>query len=104
MHFTFQALDILLIIPLVTAVIGYRRIRYQMLPGENKNKVYYGYSCVVWGQTILIRTFEHYSGWGMTTDYLFFAYWLYKWWNSGGGDGFKKTMRSLVPKVPVMVR
>jgi hypothetical protein len=104
MHISFTQLDVLLIIPLVTAVMGYRRILYRMLPGESKDKVYYGYSCVVWGQVILIRLFEGYSNLDLALDYLFFTYYLYKWWISGGGDGVKKILQSLAPKTPIVVQ
>lgn len=88
------------IIQVVSVLIGffgiglYRASNFTVV-GGNANKILYWWEAMGW----LVVTAIHIAhGSSPYLSTLFFAYNLYRWWNSGGGDGVKNFLQSLAMK------
>ncbi len=88
--------------PFVFAFLGVRAM-FKRRVGEGLfNKTVYGHMTLSNFAFLPVDTFFQPSNSKAIFDCVFGAYWLYRWWNAGGGDGIKSFLQSLVMK-PVHV-
>jgi hypothetical protein len=79
---------------------------YRRKVGESRfqNKTVNGYMALAAASYLVIDTMVKHDKGQSVLDAAFLAIYLYAWWNSGGGDGIKNFLQSLVMKPAHAVR
>lgn len=83
------------------AGIGIYRGTHCVPVGGNPDRIYHWWFAMGWIASGTIRIM---NGQAPYSDVMLAAYNLYKWWNSGGGDGVKNFLQSLVMKPAYAVK
>lgn len=79
------------------AVLGIRALWFKRVVGQRGNKEAAGYFALFSLYYLVTDVIRHRNGYAVF-DAALFAYWVYEWWNSGGGDMVKNLLQSLVMK------
>lgn len=91
-------------IPFIFAILAVRAMFKRRVGEGLLNKTVYGHMTLFNFAFLPVDMFFDPSNGKAVFDCAFGAYWLYCWWNAGGGDGVKNFAESLAPKQPVAVR
>jgi hypothetical protein len=84
--------------PFVFAFLAVHAMFKRRVGEELFNKTVYGHMALFNFAFLPVDTFFAPSNSKAIIDCAFGAYWLYRWWNTGGGDGIKNFLQSLVMK------
>lgn len=90
--------------PFVFAFLAVHAMFKRRVGEELFNKTVYGHMALFNFAFLPVDTFFAPSNSKAIIDCAFGAYWLYRWWNTGGGDGIKNFLQSLVMKPAHAVR
>lgn len=91
------------LIPLPFLILAIRAMYFRRKVGEVLSKEGAGYMVLFSLTSLVLDVFRHRNGYAVL-DAGAVAWWLYFWWNLGGGDGIKKFIQSLAPKPAYAVR